>query len=94
MRPSNGAFGLPSVAGLAGQWAAAFGCGKAVRAARGGQIAQLGHQGCEGGARVDLYTVAGGGHTWPGSFALGSVGETTTQIDATQIILDTFSQRS
>ncbi|MFI0357900.1 alpha/beta hydrolase family esterase [Actinomadura sp. 9N407] len=94
MRPSDGSFDLPSVAGLAGRWAKTFGCGTAVRDAAGSQVTHLSHPGCEGGARVDLYTVTGGGHTWPGSFAIGSIGATTGQIDATKIALDAFTRRS
>jgi polyhydroxybutyrate depolymerase len=41
---------------------------------------------------VELYSVHGGGHTWPGTL-LGGHGRATTRIDATKIILDAFAQR-
>jgi polyhydroxybutyrate depolymerase len=93
MRPADGSFDLPPVAGLAGRWAEALGCGTAVRDRPASGIARVSHPGCEGGARVDLYTVAGGGHTWPGSFPLGGAGATTDRIDATKIALDAFTRR-
>jgi polyhydroxybutyrate depolymerase len=45
--------------------------------------------GCGPGAAVELYTVEGGGHTWPGSpFDLASrgLGETTKDLVATDVI--------
>ncbi|MEW2356568.1 PHB depolymerase family esterase [Spirillospora sp. NPDC029432] len=91
MRPADGAFALPSVTALAGGWARALGCGAGERSRPASRIVRLSHPGCEGGARVELYTVNGGGHTWPGSFPIGDAGETTDQIDATKIILDAFA---
>ena len=44
--------------------------------------------GCD--ASTDLYTVEGGGHTWPGSVDVGRWGGTTDDISATQIIWDVF----
>lgn len=41
-------------------------------------------------AATDLYIVEGGGHTWPGAIALGGFGYTTDQIDASEIIWETF----
>jgi polyhydroxybutyrate depolymerase len=44
--------------------------------------------GCE--ASTDLYTVEGGGHTWPGSVGIDRLGGTTDAISATEIIWDVF----
>jgi polyhydroxybutyrate depolymerase len=38
------------------------------------------------GASVILYTIKGGGHTWPGKPALGMLGRSTEEIDANEII--------
>ncbi len=38
--------------------------------------------GCAPGGSVTFYIVAGGGHTWPGSIPIASLGKTTKQIDA------------
>jgi polyhydroxybutyrate depolymerase len=51
--------------------------------------------GCVGGSAVVLYSVIGGGHTWPGSpIVLPSAvfGPTTDQVDATGLMLRFFEQ--
>ena len=51
--------------------------------------------GCQAGSEVVLYTVLGGGHTWPGSpvtLSAGTFGPTTQQIDATGLMLRFFAQ--
>ena len=47
---------------------------------------------CHAGTTVELYTVDGGGHTWPGAFPVPLLGPTTSEINATDIILDAFSR--
>ena len=47
---------------------------------------------CAQGATVELYVIDGGGHTWPGAFPVPLLGNTTTEINATDIILDAFSR--
>jgi polyhydroxybutyrate depolymerase len=49
--------------------------------------------GCAGGSAVELYTVLGGGHTWPGSPVVLSeslFGPTTAAISATRLMLGFF----
>lgn len=51
--------------------------------------------GCRAGSAVILYSVLGGGHTWPGSpitLASGTFGATTHQIDATGLMLAFFGR--
>jgi polyhydroxybutyrate depolymerase len=53
--------------------------------------------GCAGDSSVVLYTVLGGGHTWPGSpiaLSPGTFGPTTEQIDATGLMLAFFHRHS
>ncbi len=47
-------------------------------------------------ADVVLYTVAGGGHTWPGGKPMPAliVGKTTQDIDATRVMWSFFAERS
>ena len=48
--------------------------------------------GCADGAPVELYTIEGGGHTWPGGEALPEwfLGATTKSIDASVLMWDLF----
>lgn len=48
---------------------------------------------CAAGAPVVLYTIRGGGHTWPGGMELPEwfVGRTTRSIDATQLMWEFFT---
>jgi polyhydroxybutyrate depolymerase len=51
--------------------------------------------GCSRGSAVVLYSVLGGGHTWPGSpitLSAATFGATTRQIDATGLMLTFFGQ--
>ena len=52
------------------------------------------YRGCDDHLAATLYTVEGGGHTWPGGAVdLPQFGGTTHTISATDIILDFFSAR-
>jgi polyhydroxybutyrate depolymerase len=42
------------------------------------------HTGCDDNADVILYTIEGGGHTWPGGWTIPAVGKTSSDIDATE----------
>lgn len=44
--------------------------------------------GCDDGVGIELYTVLGGGHTWPGAEI--EIGPTTRTISATEVLLDWF----
>ncbi|MEU6034485.1 hypothetical protein ABZ801_03685 [Actinomadura sp. NPDC047616] len=91
MHPAGGGpLVLPSVRGQVERWARLFGCGRTSRRQAATGVTLVSRSGCRDGARVDFYTVAGGGHSWPGSPALGA-GPSTTRIDATRIMLDVFA---
>jgi polyhydroxybutyrate depolymerase len=48
---------------------------------------------CTGGRDVVLYTIEGGGHTWPGGPPVGRrVGRVSREVDATQALLDFFDR--
>lgn len=52
-------------------------------------------QGCKDGVEVVLFTVNGGGHTWPSSpdnLGESLVGKSTTDINASELLLDFFSK--
>lgn len=51
------------------------------------------YSGCQQGANVELYSINGGGHTWPGAAidaAPAVLGPTTHEISATDLIWDFF----
>jgi polyhydroxybutyrate depolymerase len=57
-------------------------------------VTRRAYGGCANGAEVVLYTVRGGGHTWPGGKPLPEwfVGRTTGSIDATSLMWAFFSE--
>lgn len=67
-----------------GDWAALAGCDATPTERRvGSDVVRREWPGCRGRHEVVLFTVEGGGHTWPGADPGEQVGHTTTEIDAT-----------
>lgn len=59
----------------------------------GMRVKRTTYAGCKDGREVELYTIEGGGHTWPGGPASGpSVGRVTRDIEATPTIWSFFSR--
>jgi polyhydroxybutyrate depolymerase len=85
---------VPGVVNNLTDWARLDGCKpQPVIARLSSQILRRTWYGCRGQNSVVLYTVLGGGHTWPGSpIKLPALGMTTTQISATGTILAFFSR--
>ena len=84
-------FGLVfrSVEETIAHWSVVDGCEAAeVEMYAAGDATCVRRVGCE--ADVELCTVAGGGHTWPGGLAVPFLGHTTTDVDATERMLDFF----
>ncbi len=81
-------------------WAEVNGCGLTPaespgpdRVTDGTRIRRTVYSGCREEAEVVLYTIEGGGHTWPGGPAAGRrVGRVTREIDATRLIWDFFER--
>jgi polyhydroxybutyrate depolymerase len=95
----NGAIGL-SLPGIKvrgtqlnmSDWARLDHCRSKPRKKRTGtQVTLQSWTGCTKGTRVVLYSIVGGGHSWPGADPKESVGLTTQQINATAEILGFFS---
>jgi polyhydroxybutyrate depolymerase len=95
----NGAIGL-SLPGVKvrgtqlnmGDWAKLDHCAATARSARlGSQVREQRWTGCTKGTSVTLFSVAGGGHTWPGADPHQGVGLTTEQVNATSQILGFFA---
>ncbi|HET6579695.1 MAG TPA: PHB depolymerase family esterase [Gemmatimonadales bacterium] len=83
-------------------WAKLAGCGEAPavteepdRVRDGTRVQLTAYAGCRDGRGVELHTVQGGGHTWPGGPPVGrSVGRVSREIDATALIWEFFARHS
>lgn len=61
----------------------------------GTRVRRSSYPGCRDGRDVVLFTIEGGGHTWPGGPPVGrSVGRVTRDLDATRVMLDFFDRHS
>jgi len=100
--PGGGSRGeTMSAADSIARWAALDGCSGSpsssdVRAAGGDDdlaVRLTAYSSCAGGAAVELYTIVGGGHTWPdGEQYLPAflIGKTTRDLDANSAMWDFF----
>ncbi|WP_052423213.1 alpha/beta hydrolase family esterase [Nonomuraea candida] len=73
-------------------WAALLGCTGRTSATLTRQVRLSDWRRCPGGVTLRLYTIDGGGHTWPGTLEVPWLGSTTREVDATELILDTFDR--
>jgi polyhydroxybutyrate depolymerase len=82
----------PPVETWIADWAQRNGCSTApeVIPARG-DVRGIRYSGCNEGAEVVLYTIDGGGHTWPGGRPVPLVGKTSTDIDASAVLWAFFA---
>ena len=80
---------FPSTPKWAANWAQKNGClPDPIESTVAADVTRRAYTGCAGDADVVLYTVEGGGHTWPGGTPLPEwfVGRTTRSIDATRLM--------
>ncbi|MGH9171281.1 MAG: alpha/beta hydrolase family esterase [Acidimicrobiales bacterium] len=98
--PYNGhgqAYWVYSVPQAAKYWAVKDGCGaSAATSTPAATVTLTKYSGCRDGAVVELYTIAGEGHEWPGGPHLGkritrALGPQTTAVDADQLIWAFFA---
>jgi polyhydroxybutyrate depolymerase len=76
-----------------GDWAALGGCDPEPVVERiGTEVAHRTWTACTDGVEIELYTVEGGAHAWPGADPARAVGLTTQQISATDEALRFFGQ--
>ncbi|MEV4179540.1 PHB depolymerase family esterase, partial [Nonomuraea sp. NPDC049709] len=73
-------------------WAALLGCSGRTTTPLGEQVRVRDWKSCPGGTTLRLYTIDGGGHTWPGPIEVPWLGSTARDLDATELILDTFDR--
>lgn len=95
--PSLGSVTFPPVRRALSEWARGLGCDGLALISRDGGIEVSTFVNCpDGDEEALLYTVLGGGHTWPGSpieMPPHIVGMTTQEIDATALMLEFFLDR-
>jgi polyhydroxybutyrate depolymerase len=74
------------------RWAEGQGCDPAPdRIPRQGDVEGRRYTGCDEGVEVVLYTIDGGGHTWPGGPPVPGLGKTSRDIDATEVMWRFFA---
>jgi polyhydroxybutyrate depolymerase len=85
---------VPDIQVWAAAWAERDHCAmKPESIAATGDASGIRYRGCINNAEVVLYTIDGGGHTWPGSsLKLDFLGKTSMDIDATAVMWEFFKQ--
>ncbi len=89
----NADAGFPPIQTWAADWATRDQCDPTPQAVVGtvGDVTGIRYTGCAGDAEVVLYSIADGGHTWPGGVPIPFfVGKTSTDIDASATMWDFF----
>jgi polyhydroxybutyrate depolymerase len=85
---------FPNVPAWSAKWAKRNRCGTPVDSAVTSDVTRREYTGCADHAAVVLYTIHGGGHTWPGGTPLPEwfVGRTARSIDATRLMWMFFEE--
>lgn len=84
---SAGGFRFVSVSEAIGFWVNFNGCSAQPQSSTSGSIQHDIYSGCKPGSAVELYTIKGGKHAWPGGEAVNQkMGEPNMEISATQIM--------
>ena len=89
----NSGFSLPDIPQWVQTLAARNGCQtNSVLLPASGSVSGVHYPGGTNHADVVFYTVAGGGHTWPGGKPMAAliVGKNTADVDATRLMWDFF----
>lgn len=98
--PFEGGVGAESLAGVAftsvehrlAFWIDHNGCDPAPRTTQVGILRHTVYEGCRDDAAVELYTVLGGGHAWPGGLPGWRGGDVPSgELDASRVIWAFFA---
>jgi polyhydroxybutyrate depolymerase len=82
---------LPPIKDWAAAWAVRNGCHPVpVAIPARGDASGLHYRHCTDNADVILYTIDGGGHTWPGGVPIPFVGKASQDIDASEVMWQFF----
>jgi polyhydroxybutyrate depolymerase len=80
-------FSYPPVETWIADWAERDGCSPTPEVIPAtGDTRGIRYTGCQGEAEVVLYTIEGGGHTWPGGLAVPYLGKTSRDINASAVM--------
>jgi len=88
---------FPILPEFSASWAKRNGCVMEAKETQASvSVTRTAYDGCEQGAEVVLYTIEGGGHTWPGGCCLPEwiAGETTQEINASRLLWDFYQAQS
>jgi len=91
----NDRFDFPSIPGWVAGLAQFNKCsGVPTEIPASGNVSGIQYRDCAGDAEVIFYTIAGGGHSWPGGNPLPEIiaGTTSNDIDATQTMWEFFQE--
>ncbi len=96
LSPGLGGLKTTRVPTAVASWATRDGCRPTpVRVTVGSEVTETRYAGCRAGTQVILYSILGGGHTWPGTpFDVPGLGAVTRQISATDLMLRFFAQHT
>jgi polyhydroxybutyrate depolymerase len=87
---------FPSILGWTSDWAKRNRCAAdPLKSTIAADVARLEYPDCAAGAAVVLYTVEGGGHTWPGGKPFPRwmmTGPTSSSVDATSLMWEFFRE--
>jgi len=95
--PSDAWLHLPSVSEWVERWSRRNRCrGASAESRVASDVRRRVYDACTGGAAVELYTIEGGGHTWPGGLARLEwlVGRTTASVSASGLMWEFFRRYS
>ncbi|MEW6717344.1 MAG: PHB depolymerase family esterase [Chloroflexota bacterium] len=67
-------------------WAGCNDCTSKEPLSETGEVRGIRYTNCQQNAEVVLYTIVGGGHTWPGGPSVPFIGETTQEIQASEVM--------
>ncbi len=92
----SGQFTLPDINGFASRWAEHNGCSEKISSSVSTNVSRMEYTSCRSNADVVVYTITGGGHTWPGGKPMPEfiAGKTTDEINATELIWKFFKSVS
>ena len=85
---SDQTFVLKPVPDSALEWAQMAGCQWVEGPVGQAEVGIMTWQGCSKGTYVRLYTIDGGGHSWPGAVSETGIGETTHALDAACLLVE------